>query len=579
MANKKVLIFTCFSVSLVAMGLLVGCGDEGESVDVDAGVTQQDSGAGGRGGDGGGNKSGGAGGIQTGGSAGSAGGQDLTGGQGGADPDPDVNQCDPGGMISPPLKELKPVAAYITSAQLKESFEQYAQLHTLFGKTSIVVTTEEICAGKCDNKDPKKDTAFHIKKWIKDNSGIKYVLLAGDIEHVPSRKVHDTFENKMVGIHFDSDFYTDYYFSDLSEWDTNGDGIYAQDGKDTPAYRPDVAVTRIPVSNKDEAALYYEKLLRYYTSYVPAKVDQVLMLTNYAMTYEGIQVDSAYYFESAGRTKDIVEKGYTPDNIKRLYAAAINGSEGNTLAKQISEINKGYNIILHSGHGAVDSLTTEQDGSNDMTAKMASELTNTTYPIFLSCACEAGTFAANDSAGEMLMNAPAGGAIAYMGNTAVGLGIAGGMQLIDEFVRYVVEKPNPILADAYFEAHLKMPEKDTFVMPKVGVTLPVVDKDSYEWTQKTVTLFGDFLIPVRKGSLKKAVSIKIKKKRTCEGYWYEFTINPVVEGTVRVTADGAYYDVILNKEGYGRVHLEKETAVMLAYLSPGRQATVITNKP
>jgi hypothetical protein len=151
------------------------------------------------------------------------------------------------------------------------------------------------------------------------------------------------------------------------------------------------------------------------------------------------------------------------------------------------------------GHGGVYTLMVEQSGGeNEFSDEMAYNLDNYIPNIFLSCACQAGTFSADDSAGEKLVNAPNGGAIIYLGDSATGLGLAGGAQLIDEFIRFFYNNKNIIIGDAIFAAHKNMPERDILDLPVIGTTIPIdaLDKDAYEWTQKVTTVLGDLFIPI-----------------------------------------------------------------------------------
>ncbi len=517
--------------------------------------------------------------------AGSQGGNDNAGGNagtggasGGAGADQDASTADPedaptcesAGPVAQPFA-ADPLAAIITSDTLAPAFDAYAQLHTLLGIPTRVVTTSEICAGPCDDADPTRDTAALIKQWIQGQPSLRYVILGGDIEHVPSREVHDRYQNPiLVGYTFEDDFFTDYYYADFSPWDGNGDGVYAQDGVDFPDYRPEIAVSRISASTPDEANRYLEKVRRYLTAYDTSHVGKVLLLSNVATQFASIDIDGAWYFEAEGRTLSLLPPG---SEVRRLYSTAMAGAEKNSVAKQTEAIQSGYNLVVHSGHGAVKYLTAEYSVSDDMSGAMAHALKNATYPIFLSSACEAGTFAADDSAGEMLMDAPEGGAIAYLGNAVTGLGLAGGMQMIDELLRFVQATSHPLLADAVRVAHENMPEQDTFRIPVGNFDVPVVDPSSYEWTQKSVTVLGDILIPVWKGLVEPAATVTASARPTCEGTWIDLAFQPPLVGMARVRAGTSTFEVQV-VQGSAQLHVpESPATVTVGLASPGRLAT------
>lgn len=425
-------------------------------------------------------------------------------------------------------------AVIVTTDLLTPSFTRLAGLHTMLGIPTTVVTVEEICSSGCNDTDPKNDTQKKIKDYLMAFPSLRFVILGGDLDDVPSRKVEDTYSNTFAGS-FSSTFYTDYYYSDFSEWDTNGDGVYAEDGVDAPDYKPEVGVSRIPVSTVAEADLYIEKVESYIGSYDQNAMTRLGFTANIATEYNGIVINAGYYFESPGRSVSLVPAHFS---IEKQYAATIPQAAADaatiSIDSQIAMFTNGTNIIVHNGHGSPALLTCEQTGDDlDFTGDMAYNLKNSTYPIFLSCACQAGQFEApftyhytydgearervytEDSPGERLLTAPAGGAIAYLGNTTTGLGLAGGSQLIDEMLRYIFNVPNPILGDALIAGHEFLKENDTFQPPVLPLAVPVVDPDSYRWTQKSVILLGDLLIPVYTVAIPQQtdpISIEIKKE-------------------------------------------------------------------
>jgi len=408
-----------------------------------------------------------------------------------------------------------PVAYLVTSELLRPAFEELAILHSLIGLPTVVVTIESICGTTCDDDDPRNDTAAALKAWTMSRPGIRFLILGGDIEIIPSRAIHDRYSNLVAGT-FEEDFKSDHYFADFSEWDTNHDGIYAEEGVDSPDLLPEIAVSRIPVSDLAEAMRYIAKVQHYLTAFNPTNVPKALLLANIATTYNGVAIHAGYYFEAEGRTASLIPPTFA---VRRLYTPTIPmpslQAEALTLEKERQALEGGVNLVIHNGHGSPNLLTCEQaNNSLNFTGEMAYNLVNETPFIFLSCACQAGQFEApftwhytdsqgnpkerffpDDAAGERLINAPNGGAILYLGNTTTGLGLAGGSQLIDEMVRYLFLHERPLFGDALVAARLAIKKNDTFTPPVLGVPLPVVDPESWAWTQKAVVLLGDALLP------------------------------------------------------------------------------------
>ncbi len=418
--------------------------------------------------------------------------------------DSEIHLCKPEAVEYTEPAVLTTVALIITDTTLKTSFEKLALLHTLLGTTTEVVTIEEICPqNSCGNDIPKA-----IKNYVKNITGLKYLLIGGDIEIVPSREVYDEFSNSMLGYSFAESFFTDYYYADFSEWDGNSDGTYAGTG-DSPDFIPEIGVSRVPVATVSEFNGYYDKLLLYLTQYDTSRIKEALLLSNVATEVASVPVDSAQYFEMDSRTIDILS-GF---NFTKLYADKSSdwGAYKLTVQKEKWALENGGrfdgeiyagnpNVVVHLGHGSVNLLTTEQDGSNAFTGEDAMALRNETPSIFLSCACQAGTFSANDSAGEKLILNPDGGAVIYLGDAATGLGVAGGSQLIDEFIRYAFNTTADriLVGDVIKAAHTNLPTSDLLTLPIFGQFryVSVIDNDSWAWTQKVATLLGDHLIPI-----------------------------------------------------------------------------------
>ncbi len=453
--------------------------------------------------------------------------------------------------------EMKTEALIVTTNEFKEVFQKFANFHTVTGIGTKVVTVEDICKNAvCDDSDAIKDTQKAIKDYVMSVEGLKYLILGGDIDDIPSREVHDHFELPLGIADYTDDFYSDLYYADFSEWDSNGNGIYAEDDGtgteiDTPDLIADVAIGRISVSTVDEAELYLSKLVKHHTAFNTEHTQKSLLIANIATEISGVKVNAGYYFESAGKTVSLISPDYS---MKKLYTQSTpypgNGTAqplDNTTEK--AAIEEGVNLIVHSGHGGQTLLTCEQgtDPDRDFTAKMAYELKNETLPFFLSCACEAGQFAytRSDSAGEKLMKAPEGGAIVYLGNTTTGLGIAGGSQFIDEMLRNMFMTSYSTIGESYLFAHLNMFSPSYFTVPLINKDVQVVNPDSWRWTKKSIVMLGDPMTVFWRDKIEPftaGIEPEVEENDGIKTVSFQFT--PDLEGiSLRVFADGKLYDV------------------------------------
>ncbi len=453
------------------------------------------------------------------------------------------------------------VELIVTRNVYAAGFQKLADLHTALGTPAAVLTLETLCTTRtCTDSDVKNDTIKALKDELISRTGLKYVLLGGAFDTVPARIVSDSYTDPLVPSYtYSATYPSDYYYSDFSEWDTNHDGVYADPTTDTPAYLPSVAVSRLPVRSTTDVDRYVAKVLHHLTAHGTTGAHHTLLVSNIATTLDvfgaSLPVDSAYYFVEPGRTLSLLPANEVVD---KLYATSTVdlSAQLSTPANELLGLDAAPDIVVHSGHAGGDDLMTEQDGSNAFTSSDAQSLTNPDYPFFFSCGCEAGDSSTPGNAGEALINAPTGGAIAYLGNVPVGLGIAGGMQLIDETLRYVQGTTDAVLGDAYFAGHQNLPKMDTFTVPVIGISAPVVDANSWRWTQKGVMIFGDLALPMWSTSRPFAPTVTATRTDVCEGAALSFTLSAAFTGTLRVAADGKLYAVTLSNQASATLDVE-----------------------
>ena len=445
----------------------------------------------------------------------------------------------------------------ITSQAYQAQFEQIALMHTLTGVPTFVNTVEAICAaatGGCSTSDACHDTPKAIKDYIaaEHAAGVTQVVLGGDGTIVPSRITEAKYSNPLYPPAFDEFFYSDDYYGDLSNWDSNGDCVYADAANDTLNYVPTVGISRISFSSSSELDAYFAKEKQYLTAYNVSGIGKALFMSNVAtdlqLLGQTIPIDSALYFEDPGRTLSFVPSDFA---VTKLYATASYPDAGLlTVPNEIAAFEAGANIVVHSGHGDEEDVTVEQDGSNEFSGQDAYVLQNAQYPVMISCACEAATFMDGDGcAGQNFITAPAGGGVGYLGNSTIGLGIAGGMQLLDQFLKYSFSQSNPLIGDAIVAAHVNMPQSDTFEVPVpvVGnVGAPVVDLSSWQWTQKAVTYLGDGLLPLYTDVATTAAPTFTATKSALGNFTtITFAASAVATGTLSVAIGNNVYELPL----------------------------------
>ncbi len=452
--------------------------------------------------------------------------------------------------LTVPSTPRSAVELIVTTDRLAGAFEELATLHTLLGTPTEVVTVTELCASAACSSDPSNDVARAIKAAVSGRSGLKYVLLGAGQTDVPGRAVEDHYEDPLPGhtFSYSASYPSDYYYADFSAWDTNHDGVYAQPGVDTPDLLPEISVGRLPAREPAAVATYAARLERHLTDYPQADVKQVLLVSNVgaetSVAGVNVQIDSARWFLAPGRTLSLLRPDW---QTTRLWAnpSLDPQSSAYTVANAEAALVAGANIVVHAGHANNSVLMAEPDNTKLFDIATVQRLTNTTYPFFFSTGCEAADTRVPYGVGEVLVTKSSGGALAYLGNVPVGLGLAGGVQLIDEALRHIKLHADPMLGDALLAAHRDLPDDDTFPLPIVNLPVRVVTPESWAWTQKAATLLGDPAVPVWTSTRPRAPTATVSVEQECAGFSLKVQLSAPFTGTARVQVGADRYELNL----------------------------------
>ncbi|MEW6685894.1 MAG: C25 family cysteine peptidase, partial [Candidatus Edwardsbacteria bacterium] len=316
------------------------------------------------------------------------------------------------GIVAEPIKitalpseQSSPVeCAIITSEALKSEFERLADWKTKKGVPTVVKTVEWIYQNYsgCDG-------AEKVRNFIKDAYsywGTLWVELAGDTQIVPYREAYTLMQ---MGNFLPSDL----YFSDLDRnWNANGNAIFGEVADLVDMY-PDVFVARASVDNLSEAQTLVNKVIDYETT--PPIDYQTRML------FIGADLDGGTH---SGQAKDSIDWWYVPlrfDPITKLYATNLPPAPALNRTNVISALNSGYGIVNHSDHSGKYALGTGSITNGGYIYRDDVEgLTNGgRQSIFYSIGCSPGAFD-YDCIAEHLVTNPAGGAVAFIGNSRYG---------------------------------------------------------------------------------------------------------------------------------------------------------------
>ncbi len=420
--------------------------------------------------------------------------------------DPAWFEPDPEGRVTEGnLLGFTPSMLVITSPSLAENWETYAAIRTILGRPTAVVTMEEI-SQRTEGRDDAERLRNYLKEAV-DARGISFALLGGDREHVPFRRVENAI---FLDTEYTSHAPSQSYFSNLeADFDSDGDGVFGEyeDLSLETLRAATLPVGRVPSGTTQEVADYGDKVIRYITGF-GSRQTHTLLLSDIATSLpligdvdgaEGVEItyDALFSLPFTSRTKKHYATQYACDS----YGATM--ADPGVIGQSMEE---GYAMVFHNGHGSHGWLT------DILSSAFVENLTNQVPSILVSCACLAGNFADvadsslaeeweeqepdEDSAGEKFINGPFGG-VAYVGNTATGLGAFGGSQFIhalyDGFFTFGLDT----IGEAFNFGRSHMREADWSIP-----VLPMeMTDDSEWWTQHAVILLGDPSLEIHRDRL------------------------------------------------------------------------------
>ena len=300
----------------------------------------------------------------------------------------------------------------ITPSQFEENFNELKETYLIRGIKSELVTKESINASGTGQDLQEKIRNYIIEEY--QNSSIEFVLLGGDVEHIPHRGFYCYVQSGSG--YEDDDIPADMYYSALDgTWNDDGDGKWGEIGEDD--LLPEVAVGRFSFSNASELSNMLNKTLMYQNEPVLGEFNNALMagewLYNNPDTYgsDYLELLIGYQNENGYETWGIPEDY----NYQKLYE--INQSwSANDL---ISAINSGKQYVHHVGHA----------NSNYVAYMYNSDITNSNFygangvdhnfTIMQSAGCICGAFDDSDCIMEKMVSIE-NFAVAVVGNSRYG---------------------------------------------------------------------------------------------------------------------------------------------------------------
>lgn len=300
----------------------------------------------------------------------------------------------------------------VTNEHLKGAFQKLADWKTTKGVKSKVLTIEYI-----NNQYSGETIQLKIKKALKNYyngaayHGLKYVLLGGDTDIIPTQLCHVEYngsqEETPADIYYGS-------FDNTLNWDSDDDGIYGERSDDID-YIPEIIVTRLPVdTNTNLTTAIIERIINY-----EKRPDTTDWKNNILMAGAGdIGKERASIVGTT--TYDVVIKPYWNKDRFRLYDDCSDGDLGEvydcTPENLNKELAKGYTIVNVDCHGIETSWSLEKF-QYDLT--FTNQYTNKGNSIIMTTACYTNAFD-EVSLSERFIRSRNSGILSYLGSSRQG---------------------------------------------------------------------------------------------------------------------------------------------------------------
>ena len=360
----------------------------------------------------------------------------------------------------------------VTGTGLDTVFQRLADWKTQKGVPAVVRTMDWVYAHYSG-----RDQAEQLRNYLKTlpDSGVKYVLLGGDVDVVPFRKAYAMTCGWGSMVREDS-LPCDLYFADLQgSWDANHNNVFGEVDDSVDLYS-DLSVGRAPVNNVQQAQTFVRKVLDYEHAVVPG-------YQNKGLFFAEILWQNPYTDQGVHKNKMEQQSFASGYSITKLYQ-----SQGNeTRASVMQAMRENQNIMNHDGHGWYNVM--ECGGSaNRMYTDDADTITNSGLGVLYSIGCWTTAFDFT-SIGEAFVTNPHGGTVATIGNSSYGWGSPGnpGFGYSDKFDNHFW---HAITSDGIYRVGDALAAAKEYYVPFSQ------DENVYRWHQYEINLMGDPEMPV-----------------------------------------------------------------------------------
>ena len=313
----------------------------------------------------------------------------------------------------------------ITNDTLRPFFNSLAEWKIEKGISTITKDIAEIEEEYIGSDLPEKIHAYLQDCYHKWGEGL-FVLLGGDTEIIPSRMY---IRNKQK-------YPSDAYYADLEcDWNSNKNHIYAESSTDGVKLDRFCFIGRAPISNKEEAKTFVEKVLNY------ERLDTAQINPNYVLNHLAALAYITKEDTLENGEQDLIDNELS--NFRQLNKWCLfdhyncncgnhspsttkynNKGEELTRINFLNALNNGgnsglghFHIVYHMDHCAPRVMgASNKDKNENVSIDDVDALSNGKYQqIIISGGCSPAEFS-KDCIAEHFIKNPNGGAVAFIGN-------------------------------------------------------------------------------------------------------------------------------------------------------------------
>jgi hypothetical protein len=374
----------------------------------------------------------------------------------------------------------------VTPEEFVPCFDTLIEFYKTRGFEVKAVSTEHIYSVATGQDRQEKIRDFIISEY--QSSGIGFVLLGGDTNHVPSRGFYCIVQEPGGGYYPDDyNIPADLYYSALDgSWNNDGDSKWAEPGEED--LYPEVAVGRFPFSDTIELNNLLHKTMSYQSDPVVSDLEKPLLAGEHL--YNPPQTWGADYMELLVGEQNINGYGTTgipvQHDIDTLYERDSNWSSSDLM----NAVNQGISALHHCGHA---NYTYVMKLSNSYITNSNFSQANGVdhnFPVVYTHGCMCGGFDKDDCIAERMVNID-NFASAFVGNSRYGWFVEGTSEgpaehLHREFVDAVYNDTLYWIGEALKEAK---------IMTAPWVDLPdEYEPGAFRWNFYDLNILGDPLM-------------------------------------------------------------------------------------